>query len=432
MPASKSRISLHIAGRLLNTPLMVQSSYLSTLIGSLQGRGLPVVSLNDGDIVLDSEQLSAMADSYSNPRGTNMPYQVKGGVAYIPLSGSLVHKLGTLKPYSGMTGYDGIRANIDLALADPNVKAIALDTDSPGGEVSGCFALCDYIYANVRGKKPIWALVNELACSACYAIAASCERVIVTETAIAGSVGVICAHTDMSKAIEDAGFKITLFYAGDKKADGNPYNPLSTELSAEIQAEMAELHQYFSNKVATWRGIDVQSVLGTQSATFRGQAIVDIGFADALMSADEFHQELINHAAKSGTQKTLGALNMLTDEEKAAAAAAAELAAKASADVATAVKAENDRVLSILGCDEAKSRPKLAHALAANPGMTLEQAKAMLAVAGEEKLEAGGQLEQLMQEHGEKPLGDDSVSTPEKNELAEANSLLDRAYGKKK
>jgi len=431
MPASKSRISLHIAGRLLNTPLMVQSSYLSTLIGSLQGRGLPVVSLNDGDIVLDSEQLSAMADSYSNPRGTNMPYQVKGGVAYIPLSGSLVHKLGTLKPYSGMTGYDGIRANIDLALADPNVKAIALDTDSPGGEVSGCFALCDYIYANVRGKKPIWALVNELACSACYAIAASCERVIVTETAIAGSVGVICAHTDMSKAIEDAGFKITLFYAGDKKADGNPYNPLSTELSAEIQAEMAELHQYFSNKVATWRGVDVQSVLGTQSATFRGQAIVDIGFADALMSADEFHQELINHAAKSGTQKPLGALKM-TEEEKAAAAAAAELAAKASADVATAVKAENERVLSILGCDEAKSRPKLANALASTPGMTLEQAKAMLAVAGEEKLDAGGQLEQLMQEHGEKPLGDDSVSTPEKNELAEANSLLDRAFGKKK
>lgn len=431
MPASKSRISLHIAGRLLNTPLMVQSSYLSTLIGSLQGRGLPVVSLNDGDIVLDSEQLSAMADSYSNPRGTNMPYQVKGGVAYIPLSGSLVHKLGTLKPYSGMTGYDGIRANIDLALADPNVKAIALDTDSPGGEVSGCFALCDYIYANVRGKKPIWAFVNELACSACYAIAASCERVIVTETAIAGSVGVICAHTDMSKAIEDAGFKITLFYAGDKKADGNPYNPLSTELSAEIQDEMAELHQFFSNKVATWRGIDIQGVLGTQSATFRGKAIVDIGFADALMSADEFHQELINHAAKSGTQKPLGALKM-TEEEKAAAAAAAELAAKASADVATAVKAENERVLSILGCDEAKSRPKLAHALASMPGMTLEQAKATLAVAGEEKLEAGGQLEQLMQEHGENPLGDDSVSTPEKNELAEANSLLDRAFGKKK
>ncbi len=430
MPASKSRISLHIAGRLLNTPLMVQSSYLSTLIGSLQGRGLPVVSLNDGDIVLDSEQLSAMADSYSNPRGTNMPYQVKGGVAYIPLSGSLVHKLGTLKPYSGMTGYDGIRANIDLALADPNVKAIALDTDSPGGEVSGCFALCDYIYANVRGKKPIWAFVNELACSACYAIAASCDRVIVTETAIAGSVGVICAHTDMSKAIEDAGFKITLFYAGDKKADGNPYNPLSTELSAEIQDEMAELHQFFSNKVATWRGIDIQGVLGTQSATFRGKAIVDIGFADALMSADEFHQELINHAAKSGTKK-LGVFKM-TEEEKAAAAAAAELAAKASADVATAVKAENERVLSILGCDEAKSRPKLANALASNPSMTLEQAKAMLAVAGEEKLEAGGQLEQLMKEHGENPLGDDSVSTPEKNELAEANSLLDRAFGKKK
>jgi len=428
---SKTRISLHLASRLLNTPLMVQASYLSTVIGSLQGRGMPVASLQDGDVSLDGQQLLEMAESYSNPRGTNMPYQIKGGVAYIPLSGSLVHKLGTLKPYSGMTGYDGIRANIDLALADPNVKAIGLDTDSSGGEVSGCFALCDYIYAHVRGKKPIWAIVNELACSACYAIAASCDRVIVTETAIAGSVGVICAHTDMSKAIEDAGFKITLFYAGDKKADGNPYNALSTELSAEIQDEMAELHQFFSNKVATWRGIDVQSVLSTQSATFRGQAIVDIGFADALMSADEFHLELINHAAKSGTQKPLGALKMSDEEKAAAAAEAAELAAKANADVATAVKAENERVLSILGCDEAKSRPKLAHALAAMPSMTLEQAKGTLSVAGEEKLTDGGQLEELMQEHSQKPLGDDE-NTPEKNDLQAANSLLDRAFGPKK
>ncbi|MFO6427064.1 hypothetical protein ACLBOM_21335 [Escherichia coli] len=37
-------------------------------------------------------------------------YQVKNGIAILPVSGTLVHKMGTLRPYSGMTGYDGLTA----------------------------------------------------------------------------------------------------------------------------------------------------------------------------------------------------------------------------------------------------------------------------------------------------------------------------------
>ena len=48
-----------------------------------------------------------------------------------------MQKLGTLRPYSGMTGYDGIRQNFLEALSDPAVEAIVLDIDSPGGEVAG-------------------------------------------------------------------------------------------------------------------------------------------------------------------------------------------------------------------------------------------------------------------------------------------------------
>jgi hypothetical protein len=79
---------------------------------------------------------------------------------------------GTLRPYSGMTGYDGIRQNFLTALEDPAVRAIVLDIDSPGGEVAGCFDLVDTIYA-ARGEKPIWAILDESAYSAAYAIASA-------------------------------------------------------------------------------------------------------------------------------------------------------------------------------------------------------------------------------------------------------------------
>ena len=56
------------------------------------------------------------------------------------------------------------------------VRAILLDIDSPGGETAGCFDLSDYIYS-VRGIKPVYAVANDIALSAAYAIASSASKV---------------------------------------------------------------------------------------------------------------------------------------------------------------------------------------------------------------------------------------------------------------
>jgi ClpP class serine protease len=90
------------------------------------------------------------------------------GVAVIQVHGTLVQRCGSLRPYSGMTGYDGLRQNFLTALVDPAAKAIVFDVDSPGGEVAGCFDLVDQIY-QARGVKPIGAILSEHAFSAAYA-----------------------------------------------------------------------------------------------------------------------------------------------------------------------------------------------------------------------------------------------------------------------
>ena len=91
-------------------------------------------------------------------------------IAMICVQGTLVQKLGTLRPYSGMTGYDGLRESILRAHADPAVEAIVFDIDSPGGEVAGCFDLVDTVYG-LRGDKPMWSILSESAYSAAYAFA---------------------------------------------------------------------------------------------------------------------------------------------------------------------------------------------------------------------------------------------------------------------
>ncbi len=442
---TKPRISLHIANRLLNTPLAVKADYLLTMIGALQHKGLPILELNNGDDSLSSGDLSAMASSYqaNHAEATQRrPYHVNGGIAYISVTGSLVHKYGHLEPYSGMTGYDGIRACIDIALADDEVTALAVDMDSPGGEVAGCFALGDYIFNHVRGQKPIWALVNELSCSASYAVAAACDQIVLTETAIAGSIGVICGHSDMTKAYENAGFKVTLFYSGSHKADMHPLKPMDSELSAELQATMSELHTLFASKVALWRGLDVEAVKATESRIYRGQAAVDVGLADAVMSVDEFHSNLLNHtAAKGGATLGVEPMSKTTVATSVAATLGADAAtitepgAAPQADAGTigvdAATAERERVFAIIGCDAATNRQPLAKQLAATPGMTLAQAEALLNTSPEEvaATASGTQLAEALGEHAAATVSEEDSEDDVTDELADSNSLMNSAFG---
>ncbi|WP_245623695.1 S49 family peptidase [Paraburkholderia nodosa] len=221
------------------------------------------------------------------------PYDVAEGVARIPIEGTLVHKLGTLHPYSGMTGYDGIRALLSMALGDPDVRAIMLDIDSPGGEVAGCFDLVDAIYA-ARGRKPIWAVLTESAYSAAYAIASAADRIIVPRTGGTGSVGVICMHVDMSQALTRAGIDVTLIHYGARKADGNEFNPLSKGALARFQADVDAMGEIFVKTVARNRDLKTAAVRDTEAGTFLGADGVEIGFADEVLPPDEAFASLLD------------------------------------------------------------------------------------------------------------------------------------------
>jgi capsid assembly protease len=189
----------HLAQRLFNVPLAITPDKLELVMAALADRfGLMQLRRADGDLVIFD------GDYESGKPAQERPYEVIEGVAIVPVQGTLVAKLGTLHPYSGMTGYDGIRANLAMALADDAVRAIVLDIDSSGGEVACCFDLVDAIYA-ARGIKPIRAILTENAFSAAYALASACDSITVPRTGGTGSIGVIVAHVDFSKALTAAG-----------------------------------------------------------------------------------------------------------------------------------------------------------------------------------------------------------------------------------
>ena len=276
----------HLAQRLFNTPLAITPGKIEIIMAALADRfGLSKVFRIDGS--------TAMLDDYDEGKSVQRhAYDVVQGVAIIPVQGTLVHKLGSLWPYCGMTGYDGIRANLSMALADDAVQAVMFDIDSPGGEVSGCFDLVDSIYA-ARGDKPIWSILSESAYSAAYAIASSTDRIIVPRTGGTGSVGVICAHVDFSKALDAAGIDVTLITYGRNKADGSEYKPLSDKALQRFQADVDAMGELFVATVARNRGMSKNAVRNTDAKTYLGAAGVEVGFADAVMAPDEAFRSLL-------------------------------------------------------------------------------------------------------------------------------------------
>ncbi|MFS7246609.1 S49 family peptidase [Rahnella inusitata] len=275
----------HLAQRLFNTPLALHPRKAEVVMAALTDRfGLTrIQSMSDWD---DDD------DSAFTRQARDTGYDVVEGVAVIPIQGTLVQKLGTLRPYSGMTGYDGIRACFLQALNDSDVKAICLDIDSPGGEVAGCFDLADVIYAS-RGSKPIWAILSESAYSAAYALASAADKIIVPRTGGVGSVGVIVMHVDWSQKIKSDGLQVTIITYGDRKAESNPYEPLSDTARKAIQSDIDEMGRLFVSTVSRNRGIAERTVRDTEAACFLGSDGVQLGLADQVSSPDAAFRDLL-------------------------------------------------------------------------------------------------------------------------------------------
>jgi signal peptide peptidase SppA len=280
----------HLAQKLFNTPLAVLPGKAEIVVAALAERlGITALYRADGTMIaFEGDDFSAVDDEPAEYKG----YEIVSRVAIVPIQGTLVQKLGTLRPYSGMTGYDGIRQNFLTATADEGVDAIVLDIDSPGGEVAGCFDLMDTIAA-ARGNKPIWAILGECAYSAAYALASAADRITVPRTGGTGSVGVIYMHVDLSKALDSSGIKVTLITDGDFKADANEYEELSQRAYDRLKADVTAVGDLFRGSVARYRQLSPGAVKATQAGTFLGAAGVDIGFADAVMAPDAAFRALL-------------------------------------------------------------------------------------------------------------------------------------------
>ena len=231
----------------------------------------------------------------------HVPRPQRGKVAVIPIHGTLVRRTSGLEAESGLASYTGIAAQLDAGLASSEVAAILLDIDSPGGESGGVFDLADRIRA-VAQVKPVWAVANDMAFSAAYALASAASKVFVSRTGGIGSIGVIAMHVDQSVKDANDGIRYTAVFAGERKNDLNPHEPISNDAHAVLKAEVDRVYDLFVETVARHRGLDADAVRATQAGLFFGPDAVATGLADAVGSLDDALIQLTQSLSPLPTQ----------------------------------------------------------------------------------------------------------------------------------
>ncbi|GFR20981.1 putative minor capsid protein C [Trichonephila clavata] len=229
----------------------------------------------------------------------------KKGIAVIPIHGILTKNSEAFDDVLGMTSYEKIREEIEEALIDKEVETIILDIDSPGGEVNGLFDLADFIYsARESGKKRIVAIANDDAYSAAYAIASSAEKVYVNRTSGVGSIGVIASHIDQSGFDEKQGIKYTTVFAGSRKNDLNPHEPITSESLESLQGEVDRLYEMFLQLIARNRNLSTEKIKSTEAGLYFGEKAIEIGLADGITILSEFKSINKNRSITMNEQTT--------------------------------------------------------------------------------------------------------------------------------
>ncbi|MEO6080641.1 MAG: S49 family peptidase [Steroidobacteraceae bacterium] len=198
--------------------------------------------------------------------------QLRGDTAIIEVVGPIFRYASMFSRISGATSVEQLAYELQAALDSPRVKQVVLAIDSPGGAVTG---ISDFAKLLRGARKPVVAFVGGSAASAGYWIASAAPWVVVSDTALLGSIGVV----SMLRVDADVNvLEIVSSQSPNKRPD------LKSDAGrAVVQGVVDQLAGVFISAVAIYRNTTPDRVI----ADFGGGSVLVGRAAVAADMADE-------------------------------------------------------------------------------------------------------------------------------------------------
>jgi signal peptide peptidase SppA len=238
----------HLIGFALEHPWAITPDMLAIIAGILASR----MAGEDLDVAtIEAAKAMRAVDHHQVMTG--------GSIAVIPIHGVIAPRLNMMTEMSGGTTFDALSATLHKAVADPNVKAIVFDVDSPGGNVAGASEFARDVLT-ARASKPVVAQANHLMASAAYWPMASATEIVATPSSLVGSIGVYAMHDDLTEALARRGIKREVLRAGKYKAEGAGGQPLTPEARTAALTLIEGAYNRMTGDIAKGRGVTAADV----------------------------------------------------------------------------------------------------------------------------------------------------------------------------
>ena len=232
--------------------------------------------------------IDGVLDMFFNP--VVKPYVTQNGTGVIQLQGFLAMGLTKFDKMTGASDMGDIGDDIDEMLANPAVKRIAFEIDSPGGTVVGTPELADKI-ASI--PLPTMSYARKLMASGAYYTGSQADYVLASPSAIVGSIGVIAVDESYQDAFEKMGIKVEIFRAGKYKAPNIAGEGYTEEMREMEQKTVEAMAEEFKQTVLRKRSMASRDDMEGQVFTGREAASKNLvtglasSFAEALVAFEQ-------------------------------------------------------------------------------------------------------------------------------------------------
>lgn len=272
-----------IASRLFGQPLLLTPDSAETI-------GQFILQRQSGEQLPQANRMIGAPQFDHDDRWKG--YRKEGKVGIISVVGELVNRGAYLGASSGLVSYEGIQHQAKLIGEDNSITHVVIEYNTPGGEALGMSDTARGLKELLNGKKLI-SVVNSLAASAGYGLACVGDEVVIGESAVAGSIGVVILHLDQSERLAGMGLKPTFLYAGNTKVLGNGFEELSEDARNHLQSKVDECMDGFVSLVADHRSaLTAEKIAGLEANTFTGQKAIEVGLADRIGTVQSVVNEI--------------------------------------------------------------------------------------------------------------------------------------------
>lgn len=177
---------------------------------------------------------------------------------------------------------ESILAQIRAATMDPEVRAILLEVDSPGGAVTPSdeiYAALEY-FKHAESERMVMVFIRDLGASGAYYAAMAGDYIMAEPTAIVGSVGVIMQTLNMKGLGEKIGLRSVTIASGENKDMLNPFEEVDPQHRAMLQALVDGMQDRFASIVMGSRGLESRELL--DGRVFSSRQALDAGLLDGV------------------------------------------------------------------------------------------------------------------------------------------------------